>query len=158
MLAYAATGEPSFPGDGSAAVLLYKVVHEPPVLGPALADELRALVVDCLAKAPGDRPDPAEVVRRLAGGRGAAALVRPGWLPAPLVERVSRRAVELLDLEARAAEPAVGVFGPPDPSYGQGVAAAVPPQRPADGGRAVGGRRGSGSRCPPPREAAAGSG
>ncbi|MBB4894458.1 hypothetical protein FHS39_003516 [Streptomyces olivoverticillatus] len=138
VLAYAATGEPSFPGDGSAAVLLYKVVHEPPVLGPALAGELRALVVDCLAKAPGDRPDPAEVVRRLAGGRGAAALVRPGWLPAPLVERVSRRAVELLDLEARAAEPAVGVFGPPDPSYGQGVAAAVPPQRPADGGRAVG--------------------
>ncbi|SED27081.1 hypothetical protein SAMN05428943_3277 [Streptomyces sp. 2314.4] len=60
-------------------------------------------------------------------------MVRAGWLPGPLVERVSRQAVELLNLDA-GEEPAAGTperaahgpagavpggaFGPPDPSYG----------------------------------------
>ncbi|MGW1200880.1 serine/threonine-protein kinase, partial [Streptomyces sp. NPDC002536] len=50
----------------------------------------------------------------------ARALLRPGWLPGALVEEVSRRAVELLDLEAAPAAGA-GAFGPPDPSYGKAV-------------------------------------
>ncbi|WP_116212581.1 serine/threonine-protein kinase [Streptomyces olivoreticuli] len=99
VLAYAATGEPPFPGDNSAG-LLYRVVHEPPVLGPALTGELRLLIESCLAKSPADRPAPADLARRLAPGEGARGLVRSGWLPAPLLERVTRRAVELLDLEA----------------------------------------------------------
>ncbi|GHC66115.1 serine/threonine protein kinase [Streptomyces cinnamoneus] len=99
VLTYAATGEPPFTGDSSAA-LLYKVVHEEPVLGPGLAGPLRELAAACLAKPPADRPSPAEVARRLAATEGADGLVRSGWLPAPLVERVSRQAVELLDLEA----------------------------------------------------------
>ncbi|MBT2387224.1 serine/threonine-protein kinase [Streptomyces sp. ISL-11] len=143
VLAYAATGEPPFPGDSSAA-LLYRVVHEPPVLGPGLTGELRSLVEDCLAKAPRDRPAPSEVARRLAPAEGARGLVRAGWLPAPLLEQVSRRAVELLDLEAEAPTPGAvpvaaegaGAFGPPDPSYGNGmngvhqVADAAPPPVP----------------------------
>ncbi|MBB5122857.1 serine/threonine protein kinase [Streptomyces eurocidicus] len=181
VLAYAASGEPPFPGDSSAA-LLYRVVHEPPVLGPGLTGELRALVEECLAKAPGERPAPAELAARLAPGGGVRALVRHGWLPAPLLERVSRRAVELLDLEAEGPLPggtgapggfgpqgssygpdssyrpdpsygpdspygnggagtpgASGVvgFGPPDPSYGRGLADAPPvparPETPQDG-------------------------
>ncbi|MFE0042870.1 serine/threonine-protein kinase [Streptomyces albireticuli] len=107
VLAYAASGEPPFPGDSSAA-LLYRVVHEPPVLGPALTGELRALVEECLAKAPGERPAPAELAGRLAPEGGVRALVRHGWLPAPLLERVSRRAVELLDLEAEGPLPGAG--------------------------------------------------
>ncbi|MEU3756817.1 serine/threonine-protein kinase [Streptomyces olivoreticuli] len=99
VLAYAATGEPPFPGDNSAA-LLYRVVHEPPVLGPALTGELRLLIESCLAKSPTARPTPPDLAHRLAPGAGARALVRSGWLPAPLLERVTRRAVELLDLEA----------------------------------------------------------
>ncbi len=99
VLAYAATGEPPFPGDNSAG-LLYRVVHEPPVLGPALTGELRLLIESCLAKSPADRPAPADLARRLAPAEGARGLVRSGWLPAPLLERVTRRAVELLDLEA----------------------------------------------------------
>ncbi|MFD8996190.1 protein kinase domain-containing protein [Streptomyces abikoensis] len=101
VLTYAATGEPPFTGDSSAA-LLYKVVHEEPVLGPALAGELRQLVAACLAKDPTSRPTPAELARGLSGPTGASALIRPGWLPGPLVERVSRQAVELLDLETSA--------------------------------------------------------
>nr|WP_107904276.1 serine/threonine-protein kinase [Streptomyces chartreusis] len=97
VLAYAATGEPPFSGDSSAA-LLYKVVHEEPELD-ALDDELRELVAACLVKDPGARPAPGEVARRLAP-QGAARLVAGGWLPGPLVEQVSRGAVRLLNLEA----------------------------------------------------------
>ncbi|MDT0449004.1 serine/threonine-protein kinase [Streptomyces hesseae] len=110
VLTYAATGEPPFTGDSSAA-LLYKVVHEEPVLGPALTGELRELVRACLAKPPSSRPTPADLARHLAGPPGASALIRPGWLPGPLVERVSRQAVELLDLDA-SAPPAFEERGP----------------------------------------------
>ncbi|MFI6119668.1 serine/threonine-protein kinase [Streptomyces sp. NPDC051064] len=134
VLAYAATGTAPFPGDSS-AVLLYKVVHEEPELGD-LEGELRELVAGCLAKAPADRPAPAELARRLAPG-GAAALVAPGWLPGPLVREVSTSAVALLDLEPQDApvqsgpvpfsnaslgSAALGIFGPPLP----------PPPAPAD--------------------------
>ncbi|MFF7685508.1 serine/threonine-protein kinase [Streptomyces syringium] len=126
VLAYAATGEPPFSGDNSAS-LLYKVVHEPAELGPHLTGDLRALVADCLAKSPADRPTPGDIVRRLATAAGPLPRVRSGWLPAPLVEQVSLRAVELLDLEPAAeAAAAGGGFGPPDPSYGRGVADARP--------------------------------
>lgn len=97
VLAYAATGEPPFPGDSSAS-LLYKVVHEEPRLD-SLDGELRELVASCLAKEPAARPAPGEVAVRLAP-QGAARLVSAGWLPGSLVEQVSRSAVQLLNLEA----------------------------------------------------------
>ncbi|MFC8871098.1 serine/threonine-protein kinase [Streptomyces sp. NPDC057148] len=108
VLAYAATGEPPFPGDSSAA-LLYKVVHEEPRLG-TLDGEVRDLVAACLAKDPSARPAPGDVARHLAP-EGAARLVSGGWLPGPLVERVSRSAVQLLNLEA-AERPPGAVSGP----------------------------------------------
>ncbi|MFE1440893.1 serine/threonine-protein kinase [Streptomyces sp. NPDC058739] len=107
VLAYAATGEPPFPGDSSAA-LLYKVVHEEPQLD-GLEGDLRELVADCLAKEPGARPAPGDVARRLAP-EGAARLVSGGWLPGALVERVSRSAVKLLNLDA--GEPDTPPSGP----------------------------------------------
>ncbi|GAA2424332.1 protein kinase domain-containing protein [Streptomyces coeruleofuscus] len=108
VLAYAATGEPPFPGDSSAS-LLYKVVHEEPELG-GLDGQLRELTAACLTKDPGARPAPAEVARQLAPD-GAARLVAGGWLPGALVEQVSRSAVRLLNLEATGAE-GVGLSGP----------------------------------------------
>ncbi|MGW4820950.1 protein kinase domain-containing protein [Streptomyces sp. NPDC004227] len=102
VLVHAATGEPPFPGDSSAA-LLYKVVHEEPELG-SLSGDLRDLAAACLAKDPGVRPGPGEVARRLAP-EGASRLVAAGWLPSRLVEQVSRSAVSLLNLEATVAEP-----------------------------------------------------
>ncbi|MER7841343.1 protein kinase [Streptomyces sp. NPDC096040] len=122
VLAYAANGEPPFPGDSSAA-LLYKVVHEEPELG-ALSGALREVTEACLVKEAGARPAPGEVARRLAP-EGAARLVAGGWLPGALVERVSRSAVEVLNLEVTEATvpasgpvefstPSVaGEFGPP---------------------------------------------
>ncbi|WP_432028708.1 serine/threonine-protein kinase [Streptomyces sp. 1222.5] len=149
VLVHAATGEPPFRGDSSAA-LLYKVVHEEPELGP-LTGELRDLAAACLAKDPAARPGPAEVGRRLAPD-GASRLIAGGWLPGPLVEQVSRSAVRLLNLDtgetagaphsgpvpfsspsvggpavAAGANPGggAGVFGPA-PLMDQGVAAGSP--------------------------------
>ncbi|MGW2228082.1 protein kinase domain-containing protein [Streptomyces formicae] len=131
VLVYAATGESPFPGDSSAA-LLYKVVHEQPELG-ALTGDVREIAAACLAKEPDVRPAPSEVAARLAP-EGAAPLVAAGWLPGPVVERVSRSAVRILDMDTGAGggaasvdassgpvafnSPSVdGVFGPADPSY-----------------------------------------
>ncbi|MGW5737454.1 MULTISPECIES: serine/threonine-protein kinase [Streptomyces] len=154
VLVYAATGAAPFPGDSSAS-LLYKVVHEEPELGE-LDGELRELAAVCLAKDPGARPTPDEVARRLTPA-GVSGLVAAGWLPGPLVERVSRSAVRILDLEtdgagaaeqpsgpvpfgtsmvggargagasAREVPLSAGAFGPPDPSYAALPTATPPP-------------------------------
>ncbi|MFJ8021332.1 serine/threonine-protein kinase [Streptomyces sp. NPDC096311] len=123
VLVYAATGESPFPGDSSAA-LLYKVVHEEPRLG-SLEGELRELVAACLAKDPAGRPTPGEVAGRLAP-EGAARLVTAGWLPGPLVEQVSRSAVQLLNLEAAEVTPS-GPVGFSSPSVGTDSGAGAPP-------------------------------
>ncbi|MGC5039460.1 serine/threonine-protein kinase [Streptomyces sp. DT190] len=115
VLAYAATGEPPFPG-GSSAALLYKVVHEEPELG-LLDGRLRAVTAACLDKDPDARPAPAEVARLLEP-EGAARLVAGGWLPGTLVEQVSRSAVRLLNLEATAAGTPSGPVGFSSPSVG----------------------------------------
>lgn len=115
VLAYAGTGSPPFPGDSSAS-LLYKVVHEEPELG-SLEGELRDVVAACLSKDPGERPSPASLAARLAP-EGAARLVVAGWLPGPLVEQVSRSAVQVLNLEASGVEEASGVVGFSSPSVG----------------------------------------
>ncbi|MFI0967407.1 serine/threonine-protein kinase [Streptomyces sp. NPDC021080] len=135
VLAYAATGEPPFPGDSSAS-LLYKVVHEEPRLG-SLEGELRELVAACLAKEPAARPTPGEVAVRLAP-QGAARLVSAGWLPGSLVERVSRSAVQLLNLEATGAAqaPLSGPLGFSSPSVEAG--------RGGQGGQPAGTGSGSG--------------
>ncbi|WP_210592725.1 serine/threonine-protein kinase [Streptomyces sp. GESEQ-35] len=116
VLAYAAMGEPPFPGDSSAA-LLYKVVHEEPELG-SMTGDLRELTAACLTKDPGGRPAPGEVARRLAP-EGAARLVAGGWLPGALVEQVSRSAVQLLNLDAVGERPS-GPVGFSSPSVGSG--------------------------------------
>jgi serine/threonine protein kinase len=137
VLAYAATGSSPFPGDSSAA-LLYKVVHEEPELG-ALSGDLRAVVADCLSKDPAARPTPAALSARLAA-EGAARLVTAGWLPGPLVEQVSRSAVQLLNLEAVDVPPS-GVVGFSSPSVGDSTNGSAPAEGPraavTDGDRAT---------------------
>ncbi len=150
VLAYAATGEPPFPGDSSAS-LLYKVVHEEPRLG-SLEGELRELVAACLAKSPAARPTPGEVAVRLAP-QGAARLVSAGWLPGALVERVSRSAVQLLNLEAAGAVEAtpsgpVG-FSSPSVEDGRGAGSGAGAGS-GSGSGGVSGTPGSGSGFGPP--------
>ncbi|WBB63880.1 serine/threonine-protein kinase [Streptomyces sp. WMMC500] len=152
VLVFAATGQSPFPGD-SAPTLLYLVVHEEPQLH-GLTGELADLALACLAKDPAARPAPAEVVGRLTAGGEAAHLVRPGWLPPPVTEQISRRAVELLAMEAQPAaaperrndglpsgpvplqqaEYGPGAFGPPPvldgTAPGAGAAGAAGPPTP----------------------------
>ncbi|MFF0190082.1 protein kinase [Streptomyces sp. NPDC005244] len=132
VLAYAATGQPPFPGDSSAS-LLYMVVHEEPRLD-SLDGELHDLVAACLAKSPAERPTPAEVAVRLAP-QGAARLVTAGWLPGALVEQVSRSAVQLLNLEATGAgdAPPSGLVGFSSPAVDAGGAAGTGPGASAAG-------------------------
>ncbi|WP_330459210.1 serine/threonine protein kinase [Streptomyces sp. NBC_00820] len=141
VLAYAAMGQPPFPGDSSAA-LLYKVVHEEPELG-SLGGELREVAAACLAKDPAERPAPADLARRLAP-EGAARLITAGWLPGPLVEQVSRGAVQLLNLEVQGEAPSgpVGFSSPsvsapwaPAPAPGPAPAPAPAPSPSPDTGR-----------------------
>ncbi|MBV6700371.1 serine/threonine-protein kinase [Kitasatospora aureofaciens] len=97
VLAFAATGHGPFQAD-SAATMLYKVAHGEPELG-GLQGELREVAQACLAKDPAARPTPRQVAERLAP-RGAAELIGAGWLAAPLMAQISRRTVELLNLDA----------------------------------------------------------
>ncbi|MGW4383792.1 serine/threonine-protein kinase [Kitasatospora sp. NPDC004531] len=125
LLAFAATGTAPFGEGVSAAVLLYRVLHEEPELR-GLDGELRAVVTACLAKDPARRPGPAELRARLAPG--AAAVGPETWLPGPLAAAVARAAVELLDLEADGAPdrtPAMPVAADRAPTELDGGAVAV---------------------------------
>ncbi|WP_049578015.1 serine/threonine-protein kinase, partial [Streptomyces sp. SBT349] len=119
VLAFASGGEAPF-GGTSPAHLLYQVVHEEPRLD-AVPGELRELVTACLAKDPAERPSPRDAARACGGEAGAAGLVAAGWLPRPVVEEVSRRAVDLLNLDMEAPPPAT-----PTPSYASPYATPYP--------------------------------
>ncbi|MFE2150295.1 serine/threonine-protein kinase [Streptomyces lavendulae] len=154
VMAFAATGTAPFGEKDSAAVLLYRIVHEEPELG-GIGGELRDLVRGCLEKDPGRRPAPAELRRRLDGiGAEGTRLGERGWLPRSVSDAVARAAVELLDLEGQSADtravppvpvdpptamtaplpppaatvphPAPGGFGPPGPPHSGGHAPAPP--------------------------------
>ncbi|MDT0341965.1 serine/threonine-protein kinase [Streptomyces litchfieldiae] len=132
VLGYAATGRGPFgTGDSAAHALMFRVVTEPPELGD-MTGPLRALAERCLAKEPGERPTPAEIVAEAAGHQdpGAAEGV---WLPPALTARLGKEAAELLDLEGPAPAPAAVVSGPA-PHHAPTMTAAVgstPPPPPA---------------------------
>lgn len=94
LLVYAATGTGPF-GSGDSVAMLWRVVQEQPRLDD-VPDSLRTLVAACLDKDPRSRPAPADLAARLT--RLGTSDTR-GWLPAPILEDISRRAIALLDLE-----------------------------------------------------------
>ncbi|MGA5818359.1 protein kinase domain-containing protein [Kitasatospora sp. NPDC094028] len=143
VLAFAATGVHPFGEGVSAAVLLYRVLHEEPDVA-GLAEPLRGIVLACLAKDPTARPTPRQLRDRLdPDGAAATRLGQGGWLPPALAAAVGRSAVALLDLEgeepdgpgadeaAGTAPPTSvtggGVFGPPEAVADVPVVAVVPP-------------------------------
>ncbi|MEV5600769.1 bifunctional serine/threonine-protein kinase/ABC transporter substrate-binding protein [Streptomyces sp. NPDC052299] len=95
VLAYAATGRRPF-GDGGAASVLFRTVHEPPALH-GLPPALLPLVEACLAKAPTDRPTARDVARVLAAPPGED----PGaWAPPGLAAVIAARSAAALDITA----------------------------------------------------------
>ncbi|MFE6056352.1 serine/threonine-protein kinase [Kitasatospora sp. NPDC056446] len=120
VLAHAATGTAPFGAGVSAAVMLYRVLHEEPEL--RIGDPgLHALVADCLAKDPARRPTPEQLRERLTAQDRAAGerLERRDWLPPAIAAALAALAVELLDLDAESPAPPppapLGRFGPPAP-------------------------------------------
>ncbi len=79
VLVFAATGMPPF-GTGSTAALIYRVVHSPPSLDD-VPPEVLPLAERCLAKDPGQRPAPTDLLAEL----GDADL-DPTWLPVRVLE------------------------------------------------------------------------
>lgn len=84
VLAYAAMGTNPF-GQSAAPTLLYRVVHAEPDIEAITDPVLRTLVADCLAKVPGARPTPRQILTRVGFGNGGspiALMKAPEWLPA----------------------------------------------------------------------------
>jgi hypothetical protein len=77
VLAFAATGHDPFRGPTVPSVIT-RILTGPPDLDP-LAGDLRRIIGDCLAKAPGDRPSPGDLLGRFGH---PAPTVSPG-APAP---------------------------------------------------------------------------
>lgn len=93
VLAFACTGRSPF-GGGAAEDVARRVVRDEPDLA-GVPSGLRALVEACLAKEPGDRPAPSDVVDRLASATGG------GWeLPAGVVAMIAERSAEVGGAEA----------------------------------------------------------
>ncbi|MEU8517547.1 serine/threonine-protein kinase [Kitasatospora sp. NPDC048722] len=117
VLAYAATGEAPFGAGVSAHVMLYRVLHEEPDLGPldAVDPRLRAIVAACLVKDPASRPSPERLRAWLAADDAEAAgrLEQRAWLPPAVAGSLAALAVELLDLDGAAGTPAPA---PPSPA------------------------------------------
>ncbi len=89
VLAFAASGRGPF-GAGSTPSLMYRVVfHEPDT--SHLPVRIRALVERCLAKDPGQRPTPADLLAQLDASQPAA-----DWLPEPLTSVLGRYVVPTL--------------------------------------------------------------
>ncbi|GHD16647.1 hypothetical protein GCM10010334_77850 [Streptomyces finlayi] len=118
VLAYAATGRLPF-GDGSGSgglhAVMFRITAEQPDLA-GVPDAVAALVRACCAKEPGDRPEPAELVRMATAGPGVSP-----WLPPALIADLGQRAARLLDVEPTGGETPGGAapgtmrLGPPAP-------------------------------------------
>ncbi|MFR9769921.1 protein kinase domain-containing protein [Nocardia sp. SC052] len=130
VLVFAATGHGPF-GVGETVQMLWRVVYEQPQLDD-VPERLRPLVAACLIKDAAARPTPDELFAQLTA---LGIPDRGGWLPAPVLEEVGRRAVELLDLDsgafdrsqfsapadrARTADTVVRPAPPTYPRYAQG--------------------------------------
>ncbi|WP_228001019.1 serine/threonine-protein kinase [Nocardia australiensis] len=95
VLVFAATGHGPF-GVGDTVQMLFRVVYEEPQLD-GVPQRLRPLIAACLAKDAAARPTPDQLLAAL---QDIGVPQRAGWLPAPVLEEVSRRAVQLLDLDS----------------------------------------------------------
>jgi serine/threonine protein kinase len=82
VITYAATGAGPF-GSGTAAAVLYRVVHGEPALD-RVPPELREIVSACLAKDPADRPTLRTLAAAIASGRHATGPSAVAFWPPPV--------------------------------------------------------------------------
>ncbi|MFI9080117.1 serine/threonine-protein kinase [Streptomyces sioyaensis] len=121
VLMYAATGRQPFgtPDSGVHAVM-YRIAQEEPDLS-ALPGGLHDLIAGCLAKDPGQRPTPAQLLAQAEGdGEDDRGADDEPWLPGALIARLGRHAVELLEAEnpvGGGTDGAGARLAPPDASW-----------------------------------------
>ncbi|MET7297907.1 protein kinase [Embleya sp. NPDC005575] len=130
VLVFAATGTGPF-GEGSGQALMYRIVAQEPRLDE-LPAALREIVGACMAKHAASRPTPAELLAALAPD-GTTDLVAGNWLPPDMTTALSRRAVELLELDDDGA-PDAGSFvsaGTGAPTWDDRPPAPAAPARPS---------------------------
>ncbi|MFF7247971.1 serine/threonine-protein kinase [Embleya sp. NPDC008237] len=131
VLVFAATGTGPF-GEGSGQALMYRIVAQEPRLDE-LPAALREIVGACMTKHAASRPTPAELLAALAP-EGTSDLVAGNWLPPDLTTALSRRAVELLELDDDGA-PDAGSFvsaGTGAPTWDDRPTEATAPPHPAE--------------------------
>ncbi|WP_307835185.1 protein kinase domain-containing protein [Streptomyces adelaidensis] len=140
-LVFAATGSAPF-GDGTGVDVMHRVAFEEPnpkvITEMAAADAaLAALLSACLAKEPGHRPTPQQLIQAVGHGSGEREAAGPsetsGW-PGPLGGRVLARqqayeVLRRLPLEQPGPEPANEAPSPSADAPAQGL----PPTRPRTG-------------------------
>ena len=134
LAAYVAGGAPPF-GEGPETAVLYRVVHEPPVLDGVPAD-LRELLTRCLAKSPEDRPKPAEIIEAARNHPSVGGQLRfaDDWLPQQINTEITRRSdlpktpPTPLPVPPAAPPAAAPSFAPAQPTIAPTVPAAPAPQ------------------------------
>lgn len=89
VLVFAATAQGPF-GDDHSAAMLYRVVHAEPDLSE-VPDGLRSLLAGCLAKHPGSRPTPADLLDQVGEGRPQGSQ----WLPAEITQLITEHTTQL---------------------------------------------------------------
>jgi hypothetical protein len=92
-LAYACTGAEPF-GDGPWHVKMFRVESAAPRLEGIADQDLRALIADCLDRAPDRRPDAAALARRLAAMGPDGRTDGASWLPSPVAAAITERGRE----------------------------------------------------------------
>ncbi|MFG2500108.1 serine/threonine protein kinase [Streptomyces sp. NPDC048441] len=121
---FAATRQHPF-GDGSSHALLYRIVSNEPDLS-ACPEQLRPLIAACLAKEPGARPTPAQLVDACASLAGTSGLARQEgwWLPPAVAQQIARQE-QTMRLHMASGGPASGA--PASPAGPPSYAPAQPP-------------------------------
>ncbi|MGH3392850.1 MAG: protein kinase domain-containing protein, partial [Actinomadura sp.] len=114
-MVFAATGQPAFGNDETAAVM-HRIVYEEPDLG-TLPSPLREVVAACLTKEPANRPTALDAQQRLMGAAAvdapfpAGGTPQPGDVPAPLHDGAPQRGITPLDV------PFLGAAGIPADAF-----------------------------------------
>jgi len=141
VITYAATGAGPF-GSGTAAAVLYRVVHGEPALD-RVPPELREIISACLAKDPADRPGLRTLATEIASGRHATGPSAVAFWPPPVAGIIGAYQARLEQETSASRQPAQ--------SQGFSWATSVhPPTKPADPGSSSQGSQWPQQPPPPP--------